>query len=179
MSNHVFKSLHVHDIFVNMKTMSTKTPWSHSMFYLPLWGKQAPQCPISWCLWEIYSLTNSFLERSDYLQYTELICLISTSYATAAVVEQFVLLCHCNSQGGNLCLLNHPQFISLGQRIFAYNFIISSASVCVYPYSEENSFSASLCGIVSASLGSKQLRQITNIYSVLSYACVCTLINTI
>lgn len=131
MSNCIFKSLHVHDIFVNIKIMSTKRPWSYNMFYLPLRGKHAPHCPIYWCLWEIYSLTNSFLQRRDYLQYTKLICLILKSYATAAVVEQFVLLCHCNSQGGNLCLLNHPRFIAHGQRIFAYNFIISSASVCV------------------------------------------------
>lgn len=48
------------------------------------------------------------------------------SYATAAVVKEFELRGACNSRGRNLWLLNHPLFLSLGESIFAYNFIISN-----------------------------------------------------
>lgn len=116
---YIWETLHVHDIFVNIKIMGTKIPWSHSMFYLPLLerGGKAPHCPISRCLWEIYSLTNSFLERGDYLQYAKLISLL------------FKII-HHSSCCGTLPRWPLKSSASVGQKIFAYNFIISSVSLC-------------------------------------------------
>lgn len=95
MSNGTFKSLHVCDIFVNITITSTQTPWSYGAFYLP------SHCP-SILMWEMYPLTNTFLEQcNDQMN-----------------APHLKIICRSSCRGGI------RKSLTLGQRTFAYNFTV-------------------------------------------------------
>lgn len=91
-----------------------RSPWSYSMFYLPLWGKRAP--PLSNNLKPVGNLfCDKLISGATQLPpihqinppHFKIIC------HSSCRGKQFELLSNCQSHGGNLHLLNHPQYVSL------------------------------------------------------------------
>ncbi len=95
-----------------LKSWAQRTPRSYSMFYLPLWGETSST--LSNILMPVGNLfSDKLISGATQLPPMHQINLPHFKIIRHSSCRGTIWI---TKQGGNLCLLNHPQCIALGQK---------------------------------------------------------------